>query len=352
VPGLFLGSDAQSLRIFEAMQKTRFAIIGCGKIATRHAAEAARLGQLVAVCDIVPERADALAAQYGAKAFYNITDLLAYAGNIDLLAVCTPNGMHAEHSIAALAKGLHVLCEKPLCLSVEDAEKMMQAAHKHGRRLFVVKSTRYNPALAALKQKLDEAAFGKCYSFQLNCFWNRPAAYYAGSWKGGLALDGGTLFTQFSHYIDALLWLLGDIREVRGYRKNMAHEGVIEFEDSGVAAVEMENGMLGGINWSVNSFQMNMEVSLSLIAEKGSIRIGGEYMNRIDHQLLEGEPFRVPEYGQANDYGFYKGSMSNHDKIYENLLIALQDARHPFANAADGLRTVAAIERIYRSVTA
>ena len=334
------------------MQKLRFAIVGCGKIAPRHAAEAASRGQIIAVCDIVPERADALAAQYGAKAYYRLEDMLTEAQSFDLLAICTPNGLHAAQSIAALEKGIHVLCEKPLSLSSADAKAMMHASEMNDRRLFVVKSTRYNPALATLKKKLDDGSLGKLYSFQLNCFWNRPAAYYAGSWKGQLALDGGTLFTQFSHYIDALLWLLGDIREVRGYRKNMAHEGIIEFEDSGVAAIEMENGMLGGLNWSVNTFQQNMEVSLSIIAEKGSIRIGGGYMNQLDYQLVDADPLMVPAPGQANDYGFYKGSMSNHDKIYENLLIAMQDASHPFANALDGLKTVAAIEKIYKAVSA
>lgn len=333
------------------MQKTRFAIIGCGKIAPRHAEEAARTGQLVAVCDIVPERADALASQYGVRAYYDIRDLLAQAGDLDLLAVCTPNGLHAAHSIAGLEKGLHVLCEKPLSLSTPDAQAMMAAAETHARKLFVVKSTRYNPALATLKQKLENGALGKLYSFQLNCFWNRPPAYYAGSWKGQLALDGGTLFTQFSHYIDALLWLLGDIKAVKGFRRNMAHEGIIEFEDCGTAAIEMENGMLGGLNWSVNTYQQNMEVSLTLIAEKGSIRIGGGYMNQLDYQLMEADPMKIPAPGQANDYGYYKGSMSNHDKIYDNLLIALQDDTHPFAGAADGLRTVSAIERIYKAVT-
>jgi predicted dehydrogenase len=228
---------------------------------------------------------------------------------------------------------------------------MISAAEKNNRKLFVVKSTRYNPALVALKNAIVENRFGTIYSFQLNCFWNRPAAYYADSWKGTLQWDGGTLYTQFSHYVDALLWLLGDISQVTGFRKNFAHQDVVEFEDSGIAAVQMSSGVIGGLNWSVDTFQKNMEVSLTLIGEKGSISIGGEYMNKLNYQLIDQYSLDLPGGGNANDYGFYKGSMSNHDKIYENLLKALGDADHPFANASDGLKTVAAIEKIYKSVS-
>ncbi len=327
----------------------RFAIIGCGKIAPRHAAEAAKQGRIVAVCDIIPQRADELAAQFQATPCYDLQQLLTY--DFDLLAVCTPNGLHAKHAIAALEAGKHVLCEKPLCISTADAAKMTDAATKAGKKLFVVKSTRYNPALAALKELVDDNRLGRLYSFQLNCFWNRPAAYYMDSWKGSAELDGGTLYTQFSHYIDAMLWLLGEVEEITGYRKNLAHGGIIDFEDSGVVSFKMSNGMLGGLNWSLNTFQKNMEVSLSLLGEKGSIRVGGEYMNRIEYQLTDGFDLEIPAAGSANDYGFYKGSMSNHDKVYENMLKALQDENHPFTQAADGFKTVEVIERIYNSVS-
>jgi UDP-N-acetyl-2-amino-2-deoxyglucuronate dehydrogenase len=329
----------------------RFAIIGCGKIAPRHAAETGKYGQLVAVCDIVNEKADDLAQSFNANPYYSIDDLLTKEDKIDVVAVCTPNGLHAGHSIKALQAGSHVLCEKPLCISSADALKMIDAAKKNDRKLFVVKSTRYNPALAALKKAIEENKLGSIYSFQLNCFWNRPAAYYTNSWKGDKLLDGGTLYTQFSHYIDALLWLLGDIKNVTGFRKNFAHQTIIDFEDSGVVAIEMESGTIGGLNWSVNTFQKNMEVSLTVIAEKGSIHIGGEYMNKIGYQLKDGFELDIPAAGSANDYGFYKGSMSNHDKIYENLVKALKDDNHPFANAGDGMKTVETIERIYNSVS-
>jgi UDP-N-acetyl-2-amino-2-deoxyglucuronate dehydrogenase len=333
------------------MSSLRFAIIGCGKIAPRHAAEAAKQGKLVAVCDIVKDRADALAQQYDAKAYYTIEALLDNEKAIDIAAICTPNGLHAQHSITALKAGCHILCEKPLSISGADAVKMIDTAKAANRKLFVVKSTRYNPALATLKKIIEEKKLGQLYSFQLNCFWNRPASYYHDSWKGQLAMDGGTLYTQFSHYIDALLWLFGDVDMITGFRQNTAHKDTIEFEDNGVVAIRMQNGMLGGLNWSLNTFRKNMEVSLSLIAEKGSIRIGGEYMNKVEYQLMEDAQLSVPDTGSANDYGFYKGSMSNHDKVYENLLIALENDNHPFTHAADGLKTVETIEKIYKAVS-
>lgn len=329
----------------------RFAIVGCGKIAGRHAAEMARHGVLVAVCDIVKEKADKLASEFSAVAYYTITDLLAGEKSLDVIAICTPNGLHAEHAILSLKAGSNVLCEKPLCISTADSNNMIAVAKENQRKLFVVKSTRYNPALAALKKIIEEKRLGTLYSFQLNCFWNRPDSYYADSWKGTAALDGGTLYTQFSHYIDALLWILGDVKKIAGFRKNSSHQHSIEFEDCGVVSLEMENGILGGLNWSVNTFQKNMEVSLTVIAEKGSIRIGGEYMNSIEYQLTDGVSLEPVPPGSANDYGSYKGSMSNHDKIYENLVKALQDDAHPFANATDGLKTVETIERIYNSVS-
>lgn len=327
-----------------------FALIGCGKIAPRHAAEMVKHGYLAAVCDIIPGRADAFAAQYAAKAFYSIDDLLKNE-KADIVAICTPNGLHAEHTVRALKAGSHVLCEKPLCISSSDAAGMINVARASGKKLFVVKSTRYNPALVSLKQILDTGQLGKLYSFQLNCFWNRPAEYYKDSWRGSRDLDGGTLYTQFSHYIDALLWLFGDMESVSGFRNNMAHQDTIAFEDSGTVAMRLKNGMIGGLNWSLNTYNKNMEVSLSLLAEKGSLRIGGEYMNKLEYELTDGATLQVHPGGTANDYGFYKGSMSNHDKIYENLVRALQDDTHPFTQAADGLKTVETIERIYNSVS-
>ncbi|TMI63608.1 MAG: Gfo/Idh/MocA family oxidoreductase [Bacteroidetes bacterium] len=331
------------------MQKLQFAIIGCGKIAIRHAEQAAKHGSIAGVCDIINERADELASKFNTQAYYSIEDLFTDVKNIDITAICTPNGLHTEHSIMALNAKSNVLCEKPMSISGHSAIEMMQAADTNNKKLFVVKSTRYNPALAELKKIIIENKLGKLFSFQLNCFWNRPKTYY-NDWRGTLKLDGGTLYTQFSHYIDAMLWLFGDVKSINGFRKNMYHKDVIEFEDTGSASLEMENGMIGGLNWSVNTFEKNMEVSLTLIGEKGSVRIAGSYMNKIEYQHCDATELKNIFDGAANDYGFYKGSMSNHDKVYENMLIAMNDNTHPFSNAVDGLKTVELIERIYQTI--
>lgn len=332
--------------------RNEFAIIGCGKIAARHAENISRLGVLGAVCDIVPERADAFAARYNARGYYTIDDMLMHEHNLSVAAVCTPNGLHPLHSITCLRAGLHVLCEKPLCIKAVDGKAMIEAAKLAGKKLFVVKSSRFNPAVAGLKAIIDEKKLGSLYSFQLSCFWNRPAEYYQSTWKGTLELDGGTLYTQFSHYIDVIYWLFGDVKHVYGIRKNIAHKGLIEFEDCGAVAMEMENGILGTLNYTVNTFRHNLEISLTVIAEKGSLTIGGQYLNELRFQLIDNYLFPDPGAGnQANDYHFYKGSMSNHEKVYENLLLALNDDTHTFTTAADGLKTVDIIEKIYRECT-
>ncbi len=329
----------------------QFAITGCGKIARRHAQQVSRLGKLVAVCDTVPQRADELAAQYGARAYYDHATMLAAEKGLDVVSICTPNGLHAAQSIAALQAGINVLCEKPMCLGTADGNAMIAAAAAAGKKLFVVKSSRYNPVIAELKAMLDEERLGKVYSFQLNCVWQRPAAYYHHSWKGTLALDGGTLYTQFSHYTDVLLWLLGDVKEVTGFRANSGHKDIIEFEDTGAIAVQMQSGAIGVMHYTVNALHKNQEVSLTIVAEKGTLKLAGEYMNELVYQ----EPFmidtsKLEKAGAANDYGFYKGSMSNHDKVYDNLVQALGGGQSAVTDGEGALKTVTFIEKIYQQV--
>ncbi len=333
------------------MQTIKFGLIGCGNIGPRHAEHISRVGKLTFACDIAPEKAQTIAQKYDCRAFYSLDEILASSNPLpDVISVCTPNGLHAEHSIKAMEAGCHVLCEKPMAITVADGQTMIETAEKTGKKLFIVKSSRYNPAVQALKKALDENALGKICNFQLNCFWNRPPAYYANCWKGTTHLDGGTLFTQFSHYIDVLCWFLGDCLTVSGTRRNFLHTGVIDFEDSGSVVLEMKNGSIGGINWSVNAFNKNMEVSLTIIGEKGMVKLGGEYMNTIEYQSIENYTLElVGKDNPSNDYGFYRGSMSNHDKVYDNLVLALNDAAHPFVNGNDGLKTVELIHQIYQN---
>lgn len=326
-----------------------FAIIGCGRIAGRHAEQIIKHGKLVAVCDIIPEKADALAALYNAKAYYSIESLLQAETGLALVSVCTPNGLHAAHSIKALEAGNHVLCEKPLCITVEEGKMMMSAASKAGKKLFVVKQNRYNPPVVFLKELIISGKLGRIYSFQVNCFWNRPESYYT-DWKGSKTLDGGTLFTQFSHFIDLLYWLLGDVAVVKTISRNFAHPG-IDFEDTGIVAFEMQSGAIGSLNYTVNSFEKNMEGSFTVFAEKGTVKIGGQYLNELEYCHVAGINIPdLPAGNTANGYGFYQGSMSNHDKVYGNLIKAIDDDKHAFASAVDGLKTVEIIEKIYKGL--
>jgi predicted dehydrogenase len=332
------------------MTTLRFAIIGCGKIARRHAQQIQAMASLVAVCDTLQERADSLAAAYQTKAWYNIDDLLKNERGIDVVVVCTPNGLHAAHSIKALQAGFHVLCEKPMAIQVADAEQMISEAAHAGKQLFIVKQNRYNPPVLAVRKALQEKKLGQLYSFQLNCYWNRSPAYYQDSWRGTKQLDGGTLFTQFSHFIDLLYWMAGDVKEVKALLSNYAHKGEIEFEDTGMVLMQLENGVTGAMNYTVNSFNKNMEGSLTLFAEKGTVKIGGQYLNQLEYQEIEGYTIdNLPVSKQANDYGTYQGSMSNHDKVYENVIAVLQHNAPVTTTAAEALKTVEIIERIYQA---
>ena len=222
------------------MERIRFGIVGCGRIAQRHAQHISKVGRLTFVCDVIEEKAKALATEYGCEYALSIQEMLKNRDDIDVVSVCSPNGLHAEHCLSALASGLHVLCEKPMALSVHDCGEMIKAAEKANRRLFIVKQNRVNPPVEAVKKAIDEGRFGKVFSVQLTCFWNRNNEYYK-DWKGTKSLDGGTLFTQFSHFIDLLYWMVGDVKSVNGFVANYNHRGVIEFEDTGVVSVEFYN---------------------------------------------------------------------------------------------------------------
>jgi len=334
------------------MEKLKFAIIGCGRIAQRHAEHINRLAELSAVCDIEKEKADALGKKYSANVYYDIDTLLDNEADVDVISICTPNGLHAEQTIKSLKKGFHVLCEKPMALSVYDAGRMIDAAEKANRRLFIVKQNRFNPPVAAVKNLIDEGKLGKIFSIQLNCFWNRNFEYYQSSpWKGTKDLDGGTLFTQFSHFIDLLFYLIGDVQEVYAFADNFAHKGVIEFEDTGVAVLKFYNGVIGTVNYTVNSYAKNMEGSITIFGEKGTVKIGGQYLNELEYQSIEGVKIEgLPEGNPPNNYGKYVGSMSNHDKVYENVISVLTQGGVIATNGFEGLKTVEIIDYIYRSV--
>jgi len=332
-------------------KKYTFAIIGCGRIAQRHAQHITNNGTLKAVCDTDQIKANALATDYKAKAYYSLDELLKKEKDIDVIAICTPNGLHAEQTIKSLRAGFNVLCEKPMAISVADAGQMISESLKANKLLFIVKQNRFNPPVVAIKNAIEDGKLGKIYSAQLNCFWNRNEEYYKNSdWKGTKKLDGGTLYTQFSHFIDLFYWLVGDVKEVKAKIANYAHQNIIEFEDTGAVSLEFYNGALGTINYSVNSFGKNMEGSITIFGEKGTVKIGGQYLNELEYQNFEDfSANNLPAGNPPNEYGEYKGSMSNHDKVYENVIQVLDKKAVIATNAFEGMKSVEIIERIYNS---
>ena len=237
-----------------------------------------------------------------------------------------------------------------MAISVTDCGAMIQAAEKSNRRLFAIKQNRYNPPVAAVKQMIEDGRLGKINSVQLNCFWNRNPDYYHNSWKGTLDMDGGTLYTQFSHFIDLLYWIVGDVKQVQAYMCNFEHKNIIEFEDTGVVILQFANGAIGSINYTVNSYNKNMEGSLTIFGEKGTIKIGGQYLNELEYQQIEGYKIEnLPEGNKPNNYGNYVGSMSNHDKVYDNVIDVLQHNASITTSAFEGLKTVEIIDKIYKA---
>ena len=299
------------------------------------------------MCDVVPARSQAFSSEFAAQPFSNFDEMLATTG-ADVVAICTPNGLHAAQSIAALQAGCHVLCEKPMALHLADALAMQQAAEKAGKELVVVKQNRFNPPVVAVKNLLDEGRLGKISSVQVNCFWNRGPAYYANSWKGTLAMDGGTLFTQFSHFIDLLCWFLGPLEPRAVALQNAMHSGIIEFEDTGQVLFTSANGIPGSLHYTVNAWRKNMEGSITIFGEKGTVKIGGEYLNELDYQQFEGGPVKnLPPGNPPNQYGHYTGSMSNHHLVYEAFSHALLGTGPAINGLQNAISTVAFIEAVY-----
>lgn len=327
-----------------------FGIIGCGRIAQRHAEHIQNVGKLIAVCDIEIEKAKLLSDKYGARPYNTADEMLASHPAIDVVAICSPNGLHAQHTIKALKAGAHVLCEKPMALNVHDCGEMISTAERANKRLFIVKQNRFNPPVAVVKKIVEEGKLGKIYSIQLNCFWNRNNEYYNNSWKGTKDMDGGTLFTQFSHFIDLLYWIIGDVKEVNAFTANYHHHKIIEFEDTGVISMKFYNDVVGTINYTVNSYENNMEGSLTIFGEKGTVKIGGQYLNELEYQRIENYEIKdLPPGNPPNNYGKYFGSMSNHDKVYQNLVEVLTKGGVIATNGFEGLKTVEIINKIYLS---
>jgi predicted dehydrogenase len=334
------------------MEKVNFAVIGCGHIGKRHAEMISRNDEsnLVALVDILPGEKLGV-GKLGAPLYDNIDDLLSseLGPTIDVVNIATPNGYHAEYAMKALEARKHVVIEKPMALTKLDAEKVIYKALNVHRHVFAVMQNRYSPPSVWIKDMIESGRLGKIFLVQLNCYWNRDDRYYKPeSWHGKKDLDGGTLFTQFSHFIDILYWLFGDITNIQGKLVNFNHQHLTEFEDSGIVNFEFVNGGMGCINYSTSVWNQNLESSMTIIAEKGSVKIGGQYMDRVETcHVKDYEMVDLAPTNPGNDYGAYKGSAQNHHYIIENVIDVLRGRASITTNALEGLKVVEIIERIY-----
>lgn len=329
----------------------KFSILGCGHIGTRHAQRILENpnAKLVGVFDIDTQKSESLATQCSTVSFPNLEELL--NAESDVICVCTPSGIHKEHSVMCLDAGRNVLVEKPMALSSYDCKAMLDSAKRNQRELFVVKQNRYNPPVQKMKEAIDSGLLGNVLQVSVNCFWNRNEEYYRQSdWKGTRELDGGVLYNQFSHFIDIMYYFFGAITNPVGKISNFMHQGITEFEDSGSFVFEFEKGGVGALNFTTNSHNKNMEGSITIFAEKGTVKIGGKYLNAIEYfSATEFSIEDLPVSAPANDYGFYEGSMSNHDKVIENVINTLMGTEKIMTSATDGLAVVDTIEKLYNS---
>jgi predicted dehydrogenase len=328
----------------------KFAVIGQGHIGKRHA-EMIRNNpesELVAVCDIL-SKSEAKLEDIQEQYFNSFDDLLAANLDVDVINICTPNGYHAEYAIKALENKKHVVLEKPIALNKVDAENILFKSLEMSRHVFCVMQNRYSPPSVWLKEIVDNEVLGNIFMVKLDCYWNRDDRYYKkGNWHGDAQLDGGTLFTQFSHFIDIMYWLFGDIQNIRGNFADFNHKNLTDFEDSGVVTFDFINGGMGCLNYSTSVWDSNLESSITIVGSKGTVKVAGQYMNEVvkchvkDYTMPELAPSNPP-----NDYGLYKGSAQNHHYVIENVIEKLTDKGNITTNVLEGLKVVDIIERIY-----
>jgi UDP-N-acetyl-2-amino-2-deoxyglucuronate dehydrogenase len=330
--------------------KIRIAVVGSGHIGQRHAEMIRRNPEslLVAMCDI-KDKTELGLKDLDVPFFSSINDLLKSGIDFDVVSVCTPNGLHAEHCLKSLEQKKHVLLEKPMALTVAECEKIIFKSLKVSRHVFCVMQNRYSPPSVWIKDVVEKKLLGKIFFVQVNCYWNRDERYYTGkNWKGSADLDGGTLFTQFSHFIDIMYWLFGDITDIKGNFADYNHSGLTAFEDTGSVNFNFVNGGMGNLNYSTSVWDKNLESSITIIAENGSVKIGGQYMNEVEYCHIKN--YSMPQLepsNPANNYGAYKGSAANHHFIIENVIDTLKGRTSATTNAMEGMKVVDIIERIY-----
>ncbi len=335
------------------MKTIKFVVVGFGHIGRRHATIASEYpgAVVVGIVDINPEAKKHDLFPKGAQFYNSVDEFLEAKVKADIVNIATPNGYHCPYAIKFLEAGYHVVIEKPMGLTKAECEQVIFKSLQVSRQVFVVKQNRYSPPSKWMKEVVGNKTIGDVLMVQVNCYWNRDNRYYkAGGWKGSLKLDGGTLFTQFSHFVDIMYWVFGDIKNIKATFADFNHADLTEFEDSGVVNFEFVNGGLGCINFSTSVWDTNMESSITVVGSKGSFKIGGQYMNEVEYCHIKDYVMPVlPPTNAPNDYGPFKGSAANHHYVIENVVNTLNGKDTINANALEGLKVVDIIERIYET---
>ena len=330
--------------------RIRVGLVGCGRISKNHFGSIEHHAdnlELVAICDVDPAALQAHISQYQVPGYASIVDMLANE-QLDLVALCTPSGLHYHQAILAAEHGVHVLTEKPMSTRLADGVAMVKACDQSGVRLFVVKQNRRNATLQLLKQAVDEGRFGRIYNVALNVFWTRPQDYYdqGSGWRGTWEFDGGAFMNQASHYIDLLDWIVGPVESVMAYTATQARD--IEAEDSGVAVIRWRNGAMGTLNVSMLTYPQNLEGSITILGEKGTVRIGGVAVNEIQEwRFADARPqdadIETASYATTSVYGF------GHPLYYQNVVEVLRGQAEPETDGRSGLKSLELLIAMYRS---
>ena len=327
----------------------RFALVGCGRISANHIAALAEhrgRAELVAVCDTDAARLQAAADKTGAAGFPSLQALLA-SSDADIVTLATPSGLHPQQAIACARAGRHVLSEKPMATKWDEGVAMVQACRDAGVKLFVVKQNRLNPTMQRLKSAIDQGRFGRIVMCTVNVFWTRPQSYYDDApWRGRWDLDGGAFLNQASHYVDMVDWLVGPVDNVHAYTATLGRD--IEAEDTGVMGLRLRRGGLASINVTMLTHGKNFEGSITLLGERGTVRIGGVAVNQIQHwEFAEPHPddaqVHDASYGTASVYG------PGHPLYYDNVISALRGEQAAEVDGYSGLRSLEVIIAAYRS---
>jgi predicted dehydrogenase len=348
---IFCGKSSAFLPLImtESAETIHFAVVGIGHIGTRHAHMISLNpnAKLVAVVDI--KSPAELNNPQNIPVYPNIEEMLMHHANIDVVCIATPNGYHAQHAIQALSMGRHVVVEKPMALSTEDCDAMILEAQKRNKKIFCVMQNRFSPPSQWIKNLIAENTLGEIYQAQIVCYWNRDHRYYQkGHWHGTNDLDGGVLFTQFSHFIDLMYWLLGPITINYANASNFNHQQLTEFHDSGQVVFSFGANGKGSLSYSTSLNQQNFESSITLIAEKGTVKLGGQYMNTVDYCEIENYTLpTLPDAQPANDYGNYKGSAANHHFVIQDVINNLVHNAAAITTPQEGRAVVEIIESIH-----